>query len=146
MKSILRVLLMLSLGSVPAWAALGGSVATVTADVQAFNGQHQLFSKVGYNLHQITTRGGVVNEFVSSNGTVFGVSWQGQFHPDFRQLLGTHLTDLQSGQRINAVGRRGVTIQNTDFVLVNVGHGHFFRGRAYIPSLVPANLTAEVVQ
>jgi len=147
MKSILAVLLMLMMGSLPAWAALGDDVSSVNSDVQALRGQHRMVVKVGYNLHQITTPdGSVVNEFVSPAGTVFGVSWQGHFMPNLQQLLGTYLTNLQQGQRTQVVRRRAVTIQGDNFVFSSVGHLRSFRGRAYVPGLVPANLTPEVVQ
>ena len=147
MKSILTVLLMLMMGSLPAWAALGDIESSVNSDAQALGGQHRMVAKVGYNLHQITAAdGSVVNEFVSPTGIVFGISWQGHFVPNLQQLLGSHMTDLQQGQRAHVVPRRAVTIQTDDFVFTSVGHLRNFRGRAYVPSLVPANLPAEVVQ
>ena len=147
MKSILTVLFMLVMGSLPAWAALGGDLSSVNSDVQALGGQHNMVAKVGYNLHQITKPdGSVVNEFVSPAGVVFGISWQGHSMPNLSQVLGSHLADLQQGQRTHVVPRRAVTIQGDDFVFSSVGHGRSFRGRAYVPSLVPANLKAEVVQ
>jgi len=146
MKSILAVLLML-MGSVPAWAALGENVASVDADVQVLGGKRQMVAKVGYNLHQITmSDGSLVNEFVSPAGTVFGVSWQGHFMPNLQQLLGTYMTSYQQGQRTQVVRRRAVTIQGDNFVFSSMGHMRSFRGRAYVPGLVPANLTPEVVQ
>jgi len=147
MKSILTVLLMLMMGSLPAWAALGSDVSSVDSDAQVLRGQHIRLAKVGYNLHQITTPdGSVVNEFVSPAGTVFGVSWNGHFAPNLQQLLGTYMTNFQQGQRTQYVRRRAVTIQGDNFVYSSFGVGRNFRGRAYVPGLVPANLTAEVVQ
>jgi hypothetical protein len=147
MKNILRILLMVPLCSIPAWAALGGNVSTVDSDAQALGGQHRMVAKVGYNLHQITTAdGSVVSEFVSPAGVVFGVSWQGHSLPNLSQLLGAHLVDFQTGGRTNVIPRRGVTIQTDDFILTNIGHERSFRGRAYVPSLIPANMTSEVVQ
>ena len=147
MKHILWVLLALAVGSLPAWAALGEDVSTVKADAQAFGGQHVMVAKAGYNLHKITTRdGSTLNEYVSPAGTVFGVSWKGRSLPDFGQLLGSHLTDLQTGRRTNVIPRRGVTVQNGDFVLISIGHDRYSQIRAYIPSLLPANLAPEVVQ
>jgi hypothetical protein len=147
MKSTLTVLLMLMMGSLPAWAALGGDVASVNSDVQALSGQHNVVAKAGYSLHQITKAdGSVVNEFVSPAGVVFGISWQAHSMPNLNQLLGSHLADFQQGQRTHVVPRRAVTIQTDDFVFSSVGHGRSFRGRAYVPSLVPSNITSEVVQ
>jgi hypothetical protein len=104
-------------------------------------------AKTGYNLHQITTSdGSVVSEFVSPAGKVFGVSWQGHSLPDLPQLLGSYLTDFQQGQRTQVVRRRAVMIQADNFVFSSVGHLRSFRGRAYVPGLVPSGVTAEVVQ
>jgi hypothetical protein len=147
MKSILMVALMLMTGSLPAWAALGNDIASVDADAQVLHGQHKMVAKVGYNLHQITTPdGSVVNEFVSPAGTVFGISWQSHSMPNLTQLLGSHMTDLQQGERTHVVPRRAVTIQTDDFVFSSIGHMRSFRGRAYVRSLVPSNVKAEVVQ
>ena len=147
MKRTFVVLLMLLMGSVPAWAVLGEDVSTVNSDVQVLRGQHVMVAKVGYNLHQISTSdGSVVNEFVSPAGTVFGISWQGHYMPNLQQLLGTHMADLQQGQRTRVVPHRAVTIQGDNFVFSSFGHMRSFRGRAYVPGLVPANLTPEVVQ
>jgi hypothetical protein len=147
MKTILNVLLMLMIASVPAWAALGDDVSSVNSDVQALGGKHVMVAKVGYNMHQITAAdGSVVNEFVSPAGTVFGISWQGHFMPNLQQLLGSYMTNLQQGQRTQYVRRRSVTIQGDNFVFVSSGYMRNFRGRAYVPGLVPANLTPEVVQ
>lgn len=147
MKSISTVLAMLMMGSLPAWAALGSDVSSVNADAQVLRGQHIMLAKVGYGMHQITTTdGSVVKEFVTPAGTVFGVSWQGHFIPNLKQLLGTYVTNLQQGQRTHVIPRRAVTIQGDNFEFTSVGHMRNFRGRAFVPGLVPANLTAEVVQ
>jgi hypothetical protein len=147
MKNILALLLALMMGGVPAWAALGDDVSSIDADAQALGGKHMMVSKAGYDMHQITfSDGSVVNEFVSPAGMVFGVSWQAHSIPNLRQLLGTYITNLQQGQRTHVVRRRAVTIQGDNFVFSSVGHLRDFRGRAYVPGLVPANLTPEVVQ
>ena len=147
MKRAFVVLLMLIMGSVPAWAVLGEDVSTVNADVQVLRGQHRMFTRVGYNLHQITTAdGSIVNEFVSPSGVVFGLSWQGHFMPNLPQLLGSYLSNFQQGERTRVVRRRSVTIEGDNFVFFSMGQMRSFRGRAYVPGLVPANLTPEVVQ
>ena len=147
MKSTLVVSLMLMMASLPAWATLGENESSVDSDVHVLGGKHVMVAKVGYNVHQIThTDGSVVNEFVTPAGLVFGVSWQGHFVPNLQQLLGTYTTNLQQGQRTQYVRRRAVTIQGDNFVFSSMGHMRFFRGRAFVPGLVPANLTPEVVQ
>ncbi len=147
MKRNLAILFMLTMASTPAWAALGDNIASVETDAQVFRGQHTMVAKVGFNLHQITMQdGSVINEYVSPAGTVFGVSWKGHHIPDFHQLLGTYLTNMQQGQRTNVIPRRGVTIVGTDFMLTSFGRMMNFQGRAWAPSLMPSNLTPAVVQ
>jgi hypothetical protein len=147
MKRILTVLLMLMASGLPAWAALGDNVSSVDSDAQVLRGQHVMVARVGYSLHQITSPdGSVVNEFVSPAGAVFGISWTGHFAPNLHQLLGTYMTNFQQGQVTQRVPRRSITIQGDNFVFSSVGHLRSFRGRAYVPGLVPANLTPEVVQ
>ena len=147
MKRNIALLVMLLIGSTPTWAALGNNAASVDADAQAWGGQHTVVAKAGYNLHQITLAdGSVVNEFVSPAGVVFGVSWKGRRLPDFHQLFGVYVSNFQQGQRTQVIPRRAVTIQGTDFYFTNFGRMMSFHGRAYAPSLIPANLTAEVVQ
>jgi hypothetical protein len=147
MKSVLAVLFMMMMEGPPAWAALGENVASVDSDAQVLRGQHVMVARVGYNLHQITTADGtVVKEFVSPAGLVFGISWRGHHVPNLSQLLGSYMTDFRQGQRAHVVPRRAVTVKGDDFVLSSMGHMLNFRGRAYVPGLIPANLTAEVVQ
>ena len=139
--------LLLTLSSTPAWAALGENVSSVELDAHALGGQHLTIAKAGFELHQINLQDGtVVNEFVSPAGTVFGVSWQGHFVPNLHQLLGTYISNLQEGRRTRIAPRRAVTIQGDNFVFSSMGHLRSFRGRAYVPGLLPSNLAAEVVQ
>jgi hypothetical protein len=147
MRFLLISALLVALGSGPAWAALGENVSSVESDAQALGGQHVVVPKTGFDLHQITLKdGSVVNEFVSPAGTVFGISWQGHSIPNLHQVLGTYIVNLQQGQRTAIVPRRAITIQGDNFVFSSAGHMRSFRGRAYVPGLIPANLTAEVVR
>ncbi len=147
MRFLLISALLVALGSGSAWAALGENVASVELDAQALGGQHVTVPKTGFDLHQITLKDGtIVNEFVSPAGTVFGISWQGHVIPNLHQLLGSYMVSLQQGQRTAVSPRRAITIQGDNFVFSSMGHMRSFHGRAYVPGLIPSNLTAEVVQ
>jgi hypothetical protein len=147
MKITLTVLLILILGSIPAWATLGQNEASVSADQQYLRSEDRVQAFQAYKVHQLTTANGtIIREYISPQGLVFGVTWQGHFIPNLQQLLGTYMTQLQQGQRTQVVRRRAVTIQTDDFVFSSVGHLRFFRGRVYVPSLLPSNVTVEVVQ
>jgi hypothetical protein len=147
MKITIGALLVLVLGAAPAWAVLGEYESSVSLDQQALRATHREEVQQGYKLHSLTTGDGtVVKEYISPMGIVFGISWQGHFIPNLHQLLGSYMTNLQQGQRTNVVRRRSVTILGDNFVFFSIGHLRFFHGKAYVPGLIPANLTAEVVQ
>jgi hypothetical protein len=142
------VLLILILAVAPGWAALGEPESSVSADGQFLRGQIREEVHEGYRLHQITQAGGgVVREYVSPAGKVFGVSWQGPGVPNMQQLLGSYFPYLQQYAQAQT-GRHGgpLIIQKDNFVFTSGGHMRWYHGRAYVPSLLPTNLTPEVVQ
>ena len=147
-KRLWGVGLILILGASPAWAVLGEPEASVNMDREFLQGQIRDEVHEGYRLHQITdSSGAVVREYVSPAGKVFGVSWQGPRVPNMQQLLGSYFTYLQQYAQ-SQTGRHGgpLIIQKNDFVFVNGGHMRWYHGRAYVPSLLPTNLSREVVQ
>ena len=148
MRTLWGVLLILILGAAPAWAVLGEPESSVSADGQFLRGQIRDEVHEGYRLHQITDpSGAVVREYVSPAGKVFGISWQGPFVPNMQQLLGSYFTYLQQYAQAQT-GRHGgpLIIQKNDFVFTSGGHMRWYHGRAYVPSLLPTNLSPEVVQ
>ena len=149
MKTALGVLLSLLVGVGPAWAVLGEYESSVGLDQQAMRGEIRKEARQGYNLHQITAADGtVVREFVSPAGLVFGIAWQASHMPNLQQLLGSNITELQ--QALQSKTRRhsgGPLIVRTDkLVFASGGHLRSFHGYAYVPNLVPKNITTEVVQ
>jgi hypothetical protein len=148
MRSFGGILLILILGAAPAWAVLGQPESTVSADGQFLRGQIRDEVHPGYRLHLITDPGGtVVREYVSPAGMVFGISWQGPFVPNMQQLLGTYFTHLQQFAQAQT-GRHGgpLIIQKDSFVFTSGGHMRSYRGRAYVPNLLPPGVSPEVVQ
>jgi len=147
MRCILTVLLAMLAGCLPAWASLGDDVSSIDSDVRVLGGQLRIVSNWGYDLHQITTPdGSTVKEFVSPAGKVFGISWQGNSMHHLQQLLGAYKAELQRAERAQIVRRRSVLIETDCLVFYDVGHLRSFRGRAYVPSLIPGNMSAEVIK
>jgi len=149
MKNILRVLLILTLGTVPAWAVLGQYESSVSVDQQYLRSADSVQAFQDYKVHQLTTANGtIIREYVSSKGLVFGVAWQARFMPNMQQLLGSYVTKLQTASRTQTQVQhlRGLIVKTDDFVFVNGGHMRFWRGSAYVPSLVPSNVSVEVVR
>ena len=142
------ILLLLILGAAPVWGALGETETSVSADVNILRGQIREEVHPGYRLHQITdASGSVVREYVSPAGKVFGVSWQGPFVPNMQQLLGSYFPYLQQYAQAQTTHHGGpLIIRKDNFVFSSGGRMRWHQGRAYVPSLLPTNLTPEVVQ
>jgi len=148
MKTIAAATAALLLGGVArAWAVLGESVRSVQTDQQYFRGQLLTSGRQGYALHQISAPSHmVIREYVSHEGTVFGVAWEGPAMPDLPQLLGSYFAEFQQAAQ-NVHRRHGPLVVETDHLVVeSAGHMRAFHGRAYVPSLVPNSLTPAVVQ
>jgi uncharacterized protein DUF2844 len=130
----------------PAAAVLGDTAASVLNDQARMKGTLRSVDNRTYVMHEITSSTGiVVREFVSPQGAVFGVAWEGQFPPDLQQLLGPYYQQAQQSQVAaqqtdsqQPRRRRGpIIIETPDLVLYETGHARNFHGQAYIPQLVP---------
>jgi hypothetical protein len=149
MKITLGVLLILTQVTVPAWAVLGQYESSVSVDQQSLGSVDRVQVFQGYKVHQLTTASGtIVREYISPQGLVFGVAWQARFMPNLQQLLGSYATNLQTASRAQTQVRhlRGLIVRTNDFVFVSGGHMRFWKGSAYVPSLVPSDVSAEVVR
>jgi hypothetical protein len=148
-KTTLSVLLILVLAHIPAWAVLGDTEASVTTDQQRMKTEDRVQTFASYKVHQLTAANGpTVREYVSPQGVVFGIAWQGRFMPNVNQLLGTYVTNLQNATPAQTQIRhlRGLTVKTGDFVYSNFCHLQICTGRAYVPASVPSNVSAEVVR
>ena len=148
MRTISALLLMLALGAGPAWAVLGEYESSVSLDQKYLRGEDRVSLAQGYKLHQIASaNGAVVTEYVSPQGRVFGVSWRAPFIPNLEQLLGSYLTPVQQAAQAQTRRRGGPFIVRAgDLVFMSGGHMRAYQGSAYVPSLLPQNVSAEVVR
>lgn len=148
-KAIWSTLLVLALGSMPAWAGLGQPEASVTSDQLHMKSEHRVQDFQAYKVHELANaEGAVVREYVSSEGTVFGITWQGRSTPDMNQLLGNYVNNFQTATRDQTQirQRRGITIKTNDFVYSNFCRMGVCSGSAYAPKLLPSNVSAEVMR
>ncbi len=148
MRTWWGVLLILTFGAAPTWAVLGEPESSVNLDARAVRGQVRFETHEGYRVQQVTDpSGAVIREYVSPAGKIFGVAWQGPYLPNMPQLLGSYFTHLQQFAQAQTRRRGGpLTMQNDDFVFSSGGHMRWYHGHAYVPSLLPANLSPGVVQ
>jgi hypothetical protein len=131
----------------PAKAALGDTVASIQADRVSLKGQLRSRSEPGYSVQEITTPNGtVVREFVSPSGVIFAVSWSGPTIPNLQQTLGTYFARYQAAvttQRATGArsGHHHLQIRTPSLVVHAGGHMRQHFGLAYVPSLLPQNLS-----
>jgi uncharacterized protein DUF2844 len=134
----------------PTFAALGGDVSTVQADQVHMQGTRRVQTGEAYSLHEIhAATGTVVREYVSPEGKVFAVAWQGPWFPDMRQLLGSYFEEYAraaQSQSSTRIGRRPLHIELPDLNVQIVGHPRAFAGRAYVPAMLPQGFRAEDIR
>ena len=136
-------------GALPGWAALGGSAESVAADQVKFQAKRRMIEMPEYTVHEISRAdGGVVREYVTRAGKVFGVSWSGPAIPDLSQLLGSYGPEFRDTLRAQSKssGRRPAAVHNSDLVVETGGHMRAFQGRAYVNSMLPSGVSPEVIR
>lgn len=134
------------LASLPASATLGQDVSSIAADQAHLKTSVRLLTAPFYSIHEMRTAAGTtIRQFVSPNGTVFGVSWQG-FPPNLEQLLGDYFQEYVREASTPGRRGRGVHIDTGDFVLDCGGHMRFVTGRAFLRSQLPAGVNASDIR
>jgi hypothetical protein len=132
------------------WAELGGDATSVTADRAEMQGVGRTVRMTaGYVRHEYEASSGeVVREYVSTEGTVFAVAWQGPTIPNLRRLLGSYYPEFErAAEAARDLRRRGpLVIQNPDLVVQSGGHMRAYSGRAYLPGLLPPGVRAEEIR
>ena len=133
--------------ALPAWAVLGEYEGSVSLDQRVLRSEIREEARGGYKLHQLMSPdGAVVREFVSPEGRVFGIAWTSHALPDLQQLLGSYFPRVQQAAQARVQHRGPLVINAPDFVYFSAGRMMSFHGSAYLPSLLPKNVSAEVVR
>jgi hypothetical protein len=136
-------------GSVlPAFAGLGGDAASVDADVAKMKGQARATPVAGYTMSEITLPSGtVVHEYVSSEGKVFAVTWNGMVVPDLSQTLGSYFAEYKAAATATPhASHHNLTVQQPNLVVRTGGHMRHWYGHAYVPSLLPPNFSLDDIK
>jgi hypothetical protein len=140
--------------SLPVRASLGGNVSSVESDRAQMKANVQLMQHNTYDIHEIQEPGGtVVDEYVSPQGTVFAVSWHGQFPPPMQQILGTYFQQYSAALQARSsqaqprmYGHRPLDIEQPGLVVQTFGHMRAHSGRAYVPNLLPQGMAVDQIQ
>jgi hypothetical protein len=145
----------------PAYAVLGGDPmsapqgatsanAVARAAVASGASNASSTSASNYTVRSTTLASGtVINEYLSSEGVVFGIAWHGPRVPDLASLLGSYFPQYQQGlkaQRAARGGRGPVSVQDSGLVVESSGHMGAFAGSAYLPQSLPAGVSASDIQ
>ncbi|WP_206002533.1 DUF2844 domain-containing protein [Paraburkholderia antibiotica] len=129
-----------------AQATLGQNASTVDGDQARLHAVARAATTQGaYSVHQLTLPSGTqVREYVASNGTVFGVAWDGPTLPDLKSMLGASFDAYVAAN----ASRRGtpLAVSSDELVVFSSGHLRAFTGYAYLPRAVPAGVDVSVIQ
>lgn len=135
-----------------AQAELGGNGASVEADRVNMKvertARQNLATNGSYTVHETTLPSGtVVRQYVSNSDVVFAVAWTGPFIPDLKQILGINFDTMVARQsKQSNAGHRSFSQHEADLVIESGGHQRSFVGRAYLISMIPANVTLQEIQ
>lgn len=132
-------------------ATLGRDTSSVDVDRVRMQGALLRIARSDtYTVHEMrSSTGTTVREYVSPNGTVFAVAWQGPWLPDLRQVLGAYFDDYQRALQTTSGKRKArgsLTIDLPDLTVQMTGHPRAFSGRAFVPRLMPLRVQAETIR
>ncbi|WP_244814604.1 DUF2844 domain-containing protein [Caballeronia sp. Lep1P3] len=139
-----------ALGSQPLTAPQGATAANAVVHAATGASGASASAAANYSVRTTTLASGtVINEYVSSGGTVFGIAWRGPRVPDLSTLLGSYFPQYKQGllaQRAERGGRGAVSVEGSDLVVHSSGHMGAFAGNAYLPQSLPAGVSASDIQ
>jgi hypothetical protein len=133
-----------------AYATLGEHMDSVDSDKKALSAvRKSSIEKASYSVKEIDAGGTKIREYISKDGIVFGVAWNGLAHPDLTILLGTYYPEYQRELKQNPP-RRGRAVSHSaktgNIVVEKGGHQRDLRGRAYIPSRLPSGVKPSEIK
>jgi Protein of unknown function (DUF2844) len=142
--------LALAMTALPASGSLGGDAASIQADQVHMQGTRTMRAAGSYTVHEIEGENGTkVREYIAADGKVFALAWNGPWFPDMKQILGTYFDQYSrasQAQRTTRIRRGPVMINEAGLIVQIGGHMRAFAGRAYVPGMLPAGVSAENIQ
>ncbi len=137
--------------ALPATAELGGqpSLAAITSNASQIKSKAMTRDDQTalYTVNELQTGQGIsVREFLTPAGIVFAVAWEGSGIPNLRTLFGEEYFDRYVEAASNRRSRGPIQVQQPGLVVQSGGHMRSFNGRAYIPELVPADVSLAIIE
>jgi hypothetical protein len=142
------------------YAGLSQDETTVNTDFTTLNCKdHQVTDLGTYRLHVLHREdGSTINEYVTSAGKIFAVSWNGgRRHPNLSSLLGLNYEEYKAANPLvpshargaGAKGRYGNgkrSVETANIVVETGGHLGHVQGRAWVAKLIPQGLTTSDIK
>lgn len=141
--------LLAGLAASPARAALGEAEASVSRDREALAAAARGTTDRGtHTVHELERGGTTIREYVSPQGLVFAVTWEGLANPDLRTLLGTYAAEYEQAAAASrrVKGRRAQRVIAPRVVVERWGHMRDLHGRAFVPDLVPQGVSLDEIR
>jgi flagellar hook assembly protein FlgD len=130
-----------------ALAALGGDETSISTDQTRMKASRRIVSAANYTTHEILQASGtLVREYISAQGKVFAVTWQGPLMPDLQAILGEHFAAFATAQNNKRTRRGHLLLQQPGLVIQSAGHMRAFFGRAYLPQFLPSGVSIDDIQ
>ena len=123
-----------------AWATLGERADSIANDSHALSAAAPTtVTRAKYSMQELKAETTTVREYLTPEGVVFAVAWNGLVHPDLRVLLGCYDEEYRGAlaQQQRLQGRRQKHVRSQRLVVETWGHMRNLQGRAYLPELVP---------
>jgi hypothetical protein len=133
--------------AIPVFAALGENQSSVNSDQVQLKASVRSIPHQFYSVQEMQTPSGTtVRQFVSPEGTVFAVTWQGSA-PDLETLLGGYFDEfVAASNRLRSPRGRGIHIDDGDLVVDTGGHMRFVVGRAFLRNKMPSQVTSDDIR
>lgn len=131
-----------------AQATLGEKVDSITRDSRALSTVPSSTVQCGsYAIQEMTSETTKVREFLTPEGIVFAVAWNGLVHPDLTPLLGAYNQEYRTAlsKQSRQKGRRQTQVRSNRVVVETWGHMRNLQGRAYLPGLVPQGVNLDEI-
>jgi len=130
-------------------ATLGEGTGSIAKDLKSLsatkgaNSRHTL-----YTVQEIASAGTTVREYLTPDGIVFALAWNGLVHPDLEPLLGSYAAEYAAARGPSGPrhGRGQFMVKTKRLVVETGGHMRDLRGRAYLPALLPKGVSALEIQ
>lgn len=130
-----------------ALATLGGDAASVGVERAHIKAQRRVFAAQRYSVQEMQmVSGTTVREYLSPAGKVFAVAWQGPHMPDLQQLFGDYFEMYREVAKGSHQRHGPLKIEQPGLVIHSGGHMRGFAGRAYVPQLVPPDVSIDEIK